>query len=106
MRKSSKGVLLLPIEEGDVRYAIGLRKCAALFRRSADRMRSGKCDGNWRMEVGTVKLLEKLAGLAEPRRKGAGKKVQEHQVEGEAMETSRRKSDGKKSHVPRKALVV
>jgi len=104
--RSSRSASLLPVEEGNEMWAAGLMSCAALCRRSAERMRRGLWPGNWKSEVGAAELLEKLAGLVATGRKCAGKKVQEHSKPGEAVEARRRLSDGKKSDVPRKALVV
>lgn len=108
MRKSSRSISrLLPVEDDEsTKWAAGLLSCASLCMRAADKMQKGCMPGNWRKSVGMAKLLEKVADSLCPRRRNAGKKVQEHSKQGAAVETTRRLSDGKKSDVPRKALVV
>lgn len=93
-------------EEDVVRWVAGLRSCARLCRNSAEKMQRGIWPGNWRAEVGTARLLEKLADLTDPRKKNASSTLQKHPEQGEAVETSCRLSDGKKSNFPRKAIVV
>lgn len=108
MGKSSRSILrLLPVEDAEsTRWAAGLLSCASLCLRSADKMQRGAMPGNWRKSVGMAKLFEKVADSLCPRRsRGAGKNVQEHSKQGEAVEAPCRKSDGKKSDVPRKAIV-
>ena len=107
-KSSSKSALQRPfIEEDEVlRWAAGLRSCAKMCRDSADKMRKGIWPGNWKAEVGMARLLEKMAETTDPRKKHAGSTIQKHPKQGEAVETCRRISDGKKSNIPRKALVV
>jgi hypothetical protein len=95
------------IEEDEVgRWANGLRSCAVLCRDSAEKMRSGIWPGNWRREVGAARLLERIADLTDPKKKHARKTLQKHPEQGEGMEAPSRLSDGKKSNIPRVAVVV
>lgn len=105
--RSLSSRVLLPVEEGGSGgWVAGLMACARLCRSSADRMKRGILEGNWKREEGAARLLERLAREEAKEEKRAGKKVQGSKVKGEVVEATRRVSDGKKSHFPRKAVVV
>ena len=92
-RSVSRREALLPTEEGGGRWSAGLMACASLCDRSADRMRKGACEGDWRKAVGAARLLRRMAEDCRPRRPGGPA-----EKEGESR---RLLSEGRPSDMPR-----
>jgi hypothetical protein len=94
-RNSSRNVPFKPfIEEDDVEsWAAGLRSCAKLTRDSAEKMKRGVWPGNWRREVGMARLLDRMAEVANPRKRTRKR--------ANRLDGSPTLSEGKPSVVPR-----